>query len=88
MSRRLQRQANRLQWKPYRAGHNSDVREIGPQGEEWELDAGGNPLRPVHESGTLEVCPPAQPQTAPAPFTRSGYARPATAEPAEPKTPR
>lgn len=39
MSRRLSRQANRLQWKPYRVERGAKRPDIGPRGEVWDLDA-------------------------------------------------
>lgn len=39
MSRRLSRQAGRLQWKPYRADRMPKETEAPPEGELWIVDA-------------------------------------------------
>lgn len=39
MSRRLQRQANRLQWKPYRSERKRPEDETPPEGQLWVVDA-------------------------------------------------
>lgn len=57
MSRRLSRYAEARRWKPFRNERPRERPPIGPRGEEWELDAAGNLLRPKIETIPLDEEP-------------------------------